>query len=207
MEVIIFLALALLAVLIYLLLSKDVVNEEFVSTYEFPETVRECLAKSYSMLSDEELDMVISGLRQFFVVCGKNNLRWCMMPSKVIDEAWHQFILNTKEYQFFCNKAYGKFLHHSPSRAMSSQTKAQIGIQRAWKSACKLERMSPNAVTRIPLLFAIDYKLQISDGYYYVLNCEMPSFENLPRHYCAGHIMSSNAGVSGDGCGGGCGGG
>jgi hypothetical protein len=158
-------------------------------------------------LSDEELDMVISGLRQFFVVCGKNNLRWCMMPSKIIDEAWHEFILNTKEYQIFCTKAFGKFLHHSPSKAMSSQTKAQIGIQRAWISACKLERMSPNAVTRIPLLFAIDYKLQISDGYYYVLNCEMPNFKDLPQHYCAGHILSSNAGVSGGGCGGGCGGG
>ena len=101
MEVVIFLALGLMAVLTYLFLRKNSVNEEFVTTYEFPETVREGVAKSYCKLSDEELDMVLSGLRQFFVVCGKNNLRWCMMPSKVIDEAWHQFILNTKEYQFF----------------------------------------------------------------------------------------------------------
>lgn len=35
-------------------------------------------------------------------------------PSYVIDLAWHEFILCTKYYQLFCEKNFGKFIHHTP---------------------------------------------------------------------------------------------
>jgi hypothetical protein len=37
------------------------------------------------------------------------------MVNKQIDSLWHQFILFTREYQDFCNRYFGKFIHHSPS--------------------------------------------------------------------------------------------
>jgi hypothetical protein len=36
------------------------------------------------------------------------------MPSHAVDEAWHGLILCTARYSAFCQKAYGKFLHHHP---------------------------------------------------------------------------------------------
>jgi hypothetical protein len=33
----------------------------------------------------------------------------------MLDEMWHTFILFTKEYQSFCEKYFGFFLHHSPT--------------------------------------------------------------------------------------------
>jgi hypothetical protein len=36
------------------------------------------------------------------------------MPSHAVDEAWHGFILCTARYSAFCEKAYGRFLHHHP---------------------------------------------------------------------------------------------
>jgi hypothetical protein len=36
------------------------------------------------------------------------------MPSRPIDEVWHQFILFTKEYHDFSNQFYGGYFHHSP---------------------------------------------------------------------------------------------
>ena len=37
-----------------------------------------------------------------------------MAPTKPIDEYWHQFILFTEEYEAFCHKYAGAFMHHRP---------------------------------------------------------------------------------------------
>ncbi len=37
-----------------------------------------------------------------------------------IDEAWHQFILFTREYHDFCTRFAGHYLHHSPRESSSS---------------------------------------------------------------------------------------
>jgi len=34
---------------------------------------------------------------------------------RAIDNMWHEFILITKDYQDFCNKFFGKFIHHEPN--------------------------------------------------------------------------------------------
>ncbi len=35
-------------------------------------------------------------------------------PTELVDEAWHGFILHTKDYQQFCKQRYGHFIHHVP---------------------------------------------------------------------------------------------
>ena len=35
--------------------------------------------------------------------------------SLIIDKMWHNFILFTREYNDFCNKYFGRFIHHSPN--------------------------------------------------------------------------------------------
>ena len=37
------------------------------------------------------------------------------IPLLVIDEMWHNFILFTKDYFYFCQKLFGHYLHHSPT--------------------------------------------------------------------------------------------
>ena len=37
-----------------------------------------------------------------------------LSPSKKVDKAWHEFLLFTREYQRFCEKRYGTFVHHDP---------------------------------------------------------------------------------------------
>lgn len=36
-------------------------------------------------------------------------------PMKLIDEMWHAFILCTAEYDEFCSRYLGSFIHHEPS--------------------------------------------------------------------------------------------
>ncbi len=39
-----------------------------------------------------------------------------LVPSKKIDEIWHNFILFTMDYAEFCQVHFGSFLHHRPRR-------------------------------------------------------------------------------------------
>ena len=39
------------------------------------------------------------------------------MPSRVVDEAWHRFILDSASYIEFCDHTYGEYLHHFPEES------------------------------------------------------------------------------------------
>ncbi|NEQ78503.1 MAG: hypothetical protein F6K23_39250, partial [Okeania sp. SIO2C9] len=46
--------------------------------------------------------------------------------TKLIDEMWHTFILFTKDYQDFCEKYFGYYLHHYPTpKSTYAQTIAE----------------------------------------------------------------------------------
>jgi hypothetical protein len=52
-------------------------------------------------------------------------------PSKVVDEAWHSFILHTKLYAEFCENRYGSFIHHFPrSNAFDPNSKLNALMQK-----------------------------------------------------------------------------
>lgn len=39
-----------------------------------------------------------------------------LCPTPKLDNGWHTFILFTMDYQKFCHKYFGHFIHHRPSR-------------------------------------------------------------------------------------------
>jgi hypothetical protein len=61
-------------------------------------------------------DLIVTGLRQWLRCCAPalQDNQVIGMPSHAVDEAWHGFILCTARYSAFCDKAYGRFLHHHP---------------------------------------------------------------------------------------------
>jgi hypothetical protein len=171
-------------------------RESFVDSYEFPSGVRQRVRKRYPHLTDAQLDLVMQALREYFHLCRRAGNRLLAMPSQVVDAAWHEFILFTRNYRVFCQRALGRFLHHTPTEAMASPTHASEGIRRTWRLACLRAGIDPKAATAIPLLFAIDSQLAIADGFNYVLNCTLAGA--AANRYCASDIGT------GGGCGGGC---
>lgn len=193
----------------------------FIERYEFPSAIGKKVQETYPHLSSDQVDQVLSALRDYFYICHKAGGRMVSMPSQAVDVAWHEFILFTRSYQTFCKKGLGRFLHHTPSEAMRSKTSAQEGIKRAWRLACDKRNISPNSPTTMPLLFAIDANLNIEDGFKYVLDCKDKASPLYGSGYCATHIGCAS-GCSGDSgnfdevsdfgssdssCSGGCGGG
>lgn len=44
------------------------------------------------------------------------------MISSAVDEAWHAFLLFTREYEEFCRTQFGRFLHHCPTTSRTVDT-------------------------------------------------------------------------------------
>lgn len=64
----------------------------------------------------EPRPLVETGLRQWLRCCAAalRDNQVIGMPSHAVDEAWHGLILCTARYSAFCDRAYGRFLHHYP---------------------------------------------------------------------------------------------
>jgi hypothetical protein len=53
-------------------------------------------------------------------------------PTKPVDEYWHQFVMFTQEYEAFCAKFNGGFVHHNPLAGPDHEnlfTRTQRAIQ------------------------------------------------------------------------------
>ncbi len=177
-------------------------QKNVIQNYTFPASITNKIHATYPHLSDEDVQQVLVGLKQYFEICAKSNFKIISMPSQVVDVAWHEFILDTRAYQKFCSEALGEFLHHIPAEAMSSPTSAQSGIKRAWKYACKLEGLRHDYPNKLPLIFSLDKELKIPDGFKYHVRCT-PDKQKEEVYYCAAHITPGGCSGGGyNGCGG-----
>ncbi|GAB4256714.1 MAG: hypothetical protein Kow0065_05630 [Methylomicrobium sp.] len=171
--------------------SNDKRREKYIDRYYFHKGIKAKLAQRYPNLSDQQLELILKGLREYFQVCRQARKKLVSMPSQAVDEAWHQFILSTRLYSEFCNKAFGYYLHHTPAEAMPTSTIAKEGIKRSWRLACAREKIDPRRPTQLPLLFAIDGLLAIPNGFFYQLNCREHAERRGNTIYCAGDIACS----------------
>lgn len=203
-----FIAIVCLAVYGIVRKARVLKRENLIDSFEFPASIAQKVQDKYPHLKTAEVDMVMDGLREYFHICNIAGRKMVSMPSQVVDVAWHEFILFTRLYQNFCTRCFGRFLHHTPAEAMKSPTDAQKGIKTAWRIACFRENIQPKSPNKLPLLFALDAKLNIPDGFKYAVDCTKAG--NQP--YCGSHIGCSTGcagSCSGDssGCSSGCGGG
>ncbi len=146
-------------------------RERWVREAPLPQFLKRKVRQIYPHLNGKDMDLVERGLRQFFMSCLRSNKKFVAMPSRAVDAMWHEFILHTKGYKDWCSVALGRFLHHTPAEALGAKAKNNDGLRRAWYWCCKEEGIDPRAPTRLPLLFALDAKLQIPNGFHYVANC------------------------------------
>jgi hypothetical protein len=207
--------------------NRDFRRAEHIRNYAWPPGLLDRLTRKYPHFSRKETSLVSKGLRQFFMAYVKGGLKPISMPSEVVDDLWHEFILYTPSYQAFCTQAFGQFLHHAPAVMLSQERRASNeGLRRVWWQCCREENIDPRNPTRLPLLFALDVKLDIPNGYRYVADCAGVRRDkgSSTSANCAGDFGSSSVDGStdgfgdsssdggggdggGDGGGGGCGGG
>jgi hypothetical protein len=175
---------------------------EFIRTYAWPPQLLDKLEKKHKNFTRKETSLVSKGLRQYFMVYLKGGLKPVSMPSQVADDLWHEFILYTRDYDAFCKRAFGAFFHHTPAVMLSPERRSgNAGLRRVWWYACKDENINPSNPSRLPLIFALDGKLDIQNGYRYVADCMGLRRTGDTTTQCAGDFTSSSIDGSTDGIG------
>ena len=145
-------------------------REQFVRDFRFPKRLTEELLRERPDIPRHYLPLVESALRDFFLCYIASRFMGVSMPSRAADALWHVFILDTRAYDAFCKEAFGRFLHHRPAVSlMRNAAEPNAGLRRAWWYCCKLSSIDPRAPVRLPLLFALDAKLGLADGFRYTL--------------------------------------
>lgn len=96
---------------------------EDVLAYENKDLIERLMEKM--SLTQPKAQALKDDMLRFLYLCGTNNEHFA--PPETIDEAWHHFILFTKDYAVFCKRYFGSFIHHSPN---SSEKEIERGIMK-----------------------------------------------------------------------------
>ena len=154
----------------------------FISEYRFPGELSRRFREKYPALTMEQAALVLEGLRQYFLAClnaqGNKIARQVGMPSRAVDDAWHEFIVMTRDYEAFCKAAFGSYLHHTPKLQMAERSEDALA-----NTLHQLRSPSPSPagwamLGAMPLLFAMDHALGIRDGFHH----DTQSLGELDQH-------------------------
>jgi len=176
---------------------REAQRADFIRGYSFPKGLIERLMKRRPGLQAKDGQLVARALRQFFLAHLKSGRQFVSMPSQVVDDLWHEFILYTRHYQQFCQQAFGQFMHHTPAVVLAADRRDNAGLRRCWWHCCKEENINPRKPTRLPVLFAIDSKLGIADGFRYAPDCEALRRGGDGSVHCGGDFASAGTGDGG----------
>jgi hypothetical protein len=183
------------------------VRRQFIRDADLPPFLVAKVMAAHRGVSERDAELVMRGLRQFFMAHLRCGRKFVAMPSKAVDTAWHEFILHTRGYQRWCNTAFGAMLHHTPAEVLGRDPKRNDGLRRTWYWSCKEESVDPRKPSRLPLLFALDAKLHIKGGFRYQADCKAIDSAATSMAYCGTSFSesSSDSGAPGDSNGfGGC---
>jgi hypothetical protein len=181
----------------------------FIESYAFPPSLRDKLRERLD--SDDQVDVALEGLREWYLACLDAPGEMLGMPSRVVDLAWHEMILMTRAYHAFCERAFGHYLHHSPEAVMEEPLDDSLA-----RTLAVLEGRSITAAG-VPLLFAIDGQLRVEDGFIWgdddigrLRTFHAHRSAHLSPRFAGPGCSSGVSGCASGGCsggGGGCGGG
>jgi hypothetical protein len=138
------------------------------------------VAKALPSAGAAELDLLRRGFESYLWAVKKWGPQAAVaMPSRSVDEVWHNAMLHSKFYQELCEREVGWFVHHDPgpmpggSRLPTApEREAELdALARAWVGACEAEGFDPFDGP-VPCLFAADSLLGV-EGFRYSIDDEL----------------------------------
>ena len=191
---------------------------QFIQQYAFKRAYTQAIRPQFPEATEADFLLAEDALRQYFVMHWKAPLETLFMPSRLADALWHEFLLDTRRYQHFCEQAFGPFFHHIPSESTqdSGTNLRRLYLRKTWNVAvASVPLMAPKVVLigGVPLLFALDAHARLTEGYIYDAS-DFAYWHRMMRQNdsdgggggggCGGSGGDSSSGDGG--CGGGCGG-
>jgi hypothetical protein len=167
-------------------------QKEALRSWEFDPEYCQAVLRLYPHLREADIQLAFDQLRIYFYVNWVHESKRIAMPSRLVDNCWHIFILDTRNYLKFCAVVFDKYLHHEPPHAehenieLNEQSQTQfLSMVRAYQYVHKYEarrrtesggKSYTNLINTdaniaisdiIPTLFSIDETMQIEDGFIY----------------------------------------
>ncbi len=179
-------------------------RKQFIDAYRFQPQHYAELRRQYTHLTDTHAELLAAGLKTFFQAHLSAPKHLFAMPSRAVDALWHVFILDTKTYHAFCQRAFGRYFHHAPTLSEGEKTAA---LERMWRFACGASKQSPVMPKHLPQLFVLDTVLDIPNGFKYRIE-PLVYLSQLENARLA-NMRSNDGGLDGvsvDGCDSDCGG-
>jgi hypothetical protein len=139
-----------------------------VDGYQFPAGVRHRFAEQRGGLGADDVRLVEAATRQWFRLVVRHPRARMSMPSVVVDDLWHELVLHTREYEAFCDRAFGRFLHHEPEPSGGTTDGFAARLLVTLDLARLDEACGP---ADLPLLFRIDKALDVPGGRRYLADC------------------------------------
>lgn len=167
----------------------------FIRSYQWPPGLLNRLEQGHPTLTPDKLALVSQGLKQFFLAYLMSDRKFVSMPSQIVDNLWHEFILHTRIPGVLHCRVRAIHAPHTCC-AMSRETTRKVddGLRRAWWFACKEEDIDPKQASRLPLLFALDGALKVANGFLYSLDCDALRKDGITGVHCATDLLSNGGG-------------
>ncbi len=156
-------------------------------SYRPSQIVIEKFKKKYPGISDGEVELVWQALYSFFELIRKkrkNDSKFeAYMTSVIVDDLWHEMILDTRNYINFCKSFYGGYIHHRPGTVTfeTDFTNKEVNLETV-KTYCALREMNAELYNGLPLLLSVDEALGLKNGFKYnvdLLNKQLVEFEGI----------------------------
>ena len=81
-------------------------RERYIREFILPNGLYKKLQEKRPGLDPRHHPLVARALRQFFLCHLMSGRKFVSMPSQVVDDLRHEFILYTRNYQHFCNRGF-----------------------------------------------------------------------------------------------------
>ncbi|MGM7636826.1 hypothetical protein [Bacillus sp. Hm123] len=80
---------------------------------DFINKVKDRVLTNHPTWTEDDFDWRLFELKRYFILA--KILKTVPMFSEEVDEIWHEMLMFTQDYDTFCHKFYGEFLHHTPN--------------------------------------------------------------------------------------------
>ncbi|WP_170113404.1 hypothetical protein [Ahniella affigens] len=152
----------LLVLLGYWQTRREQERRTFVQNYAFPRSLWTAVLHQHPDLADQHWPTLEAGLRQYFMIWIDTKPKPTGVPSRALASLWAAFAADPS-YPAFCHRAFGQMLTPLPAYAGRSPEVAHE-LRRSWRSACHQEGYSALQTHRVPVLFALDQVLGLTDA-------------------------------------------
>lgn len=175
---------------------------------DWPKGLMERVAHALPEASEDALGIAKHGFESYlFAVKLWGQGEAVGMPSRVVDEVWHQAILHSRFYAQLCQSKVGFFVHHDPGSVQAKRLDPKAkheefeSLARAWVGACCFEGLDPEDANALPALFACDRMAGVLGGFYYSTDADGSTVSLQKLALRAGQMRQSPAYRSQNGTG------